>query len=105
MVRTLRKRLTISTGAILAVYSLLVAALTHFERMSEAANVTNLPKAFAYSLLVIFTRSYGDLYPVTPYGRLVGMAFLVFGLFVYCLVIAAAISFFASLWKKTLRHS
>ncbi|WOK08802.1 potassium channel family protein [Imperialibacter roseus] len=92
MPQTLRKRITIYAGSALTFYTLLVAALTYFESMSSAANITSFPKALWYSIVVITTRMYGELFPITVYGRWIGMVFLLLGVVFYCFLIAAGIS-------------
>ncbi|MEQ8533360.1 MAG: ion channel [Imperialibacter sp.] len=96
----MKKRIAIYAGSALAFYTLLVAALTYFESMSSAASITSFSKALLYSIVVITTRTYGDLFPVTVYGRIIGMIFLVLSLVFYCFVIAAIISGVISLKRK-----
>jgi len=100
MPQTLRKRVTIYAGSALAIYTLLVVALTYFENMSSAANITTFPKALWYSIVVITTRTYGDLFPVTIYGRWIGMIFLLLSVVFYCFLIAAVISGFTHLKRR-----
>ncbi|WP_416865452.1 MAG: potassium channel family protein [Imperialibacter sp.] len=100
MMQTLRKRVTIYAGSALTLYTVLVAALTYFESMSETANITSFSKSLWYSLVVITTRTYGDLFPVTVYGRWVGMVFLLLSVVFYCFLIAAAISLAINLKRK-----
>jgi voltage-gated potassium channel len=88
----MKKRITIYAGSALALYTLLVEALTYFESMSSAANITSFSKALWYSVVVVTTRTYGDLFPVTIYGRIIGMTFLILSLVFYCFLIAAIIS-------------
>jgi voltage-gated potassium channel len=100
MMQTLTKRVTIYAGSALTFYTVLVAALTYFESMSSAASITSFPKALWYSVVVITTKTYGDLFPVTVYGRIIGMIFLALSLLFYCFVIAAIISGVISLKRR-----
>jgi voltage-gated potassium channel len=81
-------------------YTVLVAALTYFESMSETANITSFSKSLWYSIVVITTRTYGDRFPVTVYGRWIGMIFLLLSVVFYCFLIAIAISGFITLKRK-----
>jgi len=104
--RDRKKRLLFFAGIVLAAYTVLVGALTYFESMSDAANITSFPKGLWYSLVVITTRRYSDLFPVTVYGRMIGMFFLFASIVFYCVLVAAVVSSFINLkrrWKPESR--
>jgi len=100
-----RNRLISYTGATFTLFLILVAALSYFERQSDAANIKGFADAFWYTSQVIVTRSYGNLFPVTVYGRVIGLVFLVLSLLFYCLVIAVILSYFINLRRKQVRPS
>ena len=60
----------------LAVYALLLGLLVWAEKGREGALIDSVPKALWYSLVTLTTVGYGDLYPVTPAGKLIGFLFL-----------------------------
>jgi len=60
----------------LAGYAALLGLLVWVERGREGALIDTLPKALWYSLVTLTTVGYGDLYPITPAGRLIGLIFL-----------------------------
>lgn len=61
---------------VLAAYFLLLVLLVYAESGNAAASIRSLPMAFWYSLVTITTVGYGDLYPVTAVGRIIGVLFL-----------------------------
>lgn len=60
----------------LVVYIGLLLLLTFFESASADANITSPVDALWYSLVTMTTVGYGDFFPVTPGGRIVGFVFL-----------------------------
>lgn len=70
------KILLFSTIAL--IYNILVYLLFIVESNFEEANITNMADAYWYSLVTLTTVGYGDFYPVTFWGRLIGFLF-VFG--------------------------
>ena len=60
----------------LAAYGLLLGLLVWAERSQSGDAIDSLPEAIWYSLVTLTTVGYGDLYPRTPAGRLVGFVFL-----------------------------
>lgn len=71
------KKNTIRTcAAVLAAYLLLLILLVHAESADAASPIVSLPLAAWYSLVTMTTVGYGDLYPVTTGGRLIGVLFL-----------------------------
>ena len=57
-------------------YLLLLGLLVWVERGEANATITTLPTALWYSLVTLTTVGYGDLYPVTAAGKVIGTLFL-----------------------------
>ncbi|MCF2530244.1 potassium channel family protein [Yinghuangia soli] len=75
------ERLLVSTVAL--VLTILVsgaAAVLAPERGAENANITDYPDALWWAISTVTTVGYGDLHPVTPEGRLVGVVLMVVGI-------------------------
>lgn len=73
-----------------AVYLLLLFLLTISERSDPSSNIRTLFDAFWYSLVTLTTVGYGDLYPVSPVGRMISLVFVLLSMGVLAGVIGAA---------------
>lgn len=97
-----RRNLNIIAAA-LAAYLLLLCALVWAERGREGALIDTLPKALWYSLVTLTTVGYGDLYPVTPAGKLIGFLFLLLSTGLLALLIGVAVASLTGRWLPRLR--
>lgn len=57
-------------------YFLLLMLLIHSEKGVEGASITNIPDAIWYSLVTLSTVGYGDFYPVSIVGKIIGLVFV-----------------------------
>lgn len=89
-----RKRLLLLAAA--ALYASLLVLLTAVERTSPDASIRTIPLALWYSLTTLTTVGYGDLYPVTTAGRIVGAVFQLSSLGVLAMLIGAFVSLLRS---------
>ena len=71
----------------IVVYFILVSLLIHVEKDSEQSALTNYSNAIWYSLVTLTTVGYGDLFPATVYGRMIGYIFVLSSLAFYGLLI------------------
>ena len=69
--------------AMLAVYFILLTLLIYFERDSSQASITTYTNAFWFSLATLTTVGYGDIYPVTIFGRYVSYIFVFLSIGIY----------------------
>ena len=65
---------------IMSVYLMLLLLLIRAEMESPDASIQTLGQAVWYSLTTFTTVGYGDLYPVTPAGKVVSSIFLLIGI-------------------------
>ena len=68
------RKALIGTGAVL-LYLLLVFLLQLAEKGAPDATIVNFPSAVWYSLTTLTTVGYGDMYPVTVAGKIIGVVF------------------------------
>lgn len=69
------KRLLLVTAAI-AGYFTLIGLLVWAESAADEANIDSLVHGMWFSVVTLTTVGYGDYYPVTPAGRVLGAAFI-----------------------------
>ena len=81
----------------LFIYFLLILALIESESISKQSALTNYTNAIWYSIVTMTTVGYGDLYPSTTYGRIIGYIFVLLSLVFYGLVIGSFSSLVANL--------
>ncbi|WP_371574719.1 potassium channel family protein [Streptomyces sp. NBC_01314] len=89
--------------AVLAVVMLLGSwAALAAEHGAPRANLTSYPRALWWSIETATTVGYGDFYPVTFWGRVVGAVVMVVGITTYGMVTAAIATWFVG--REQRRH-
>lgn len=91
-----------ATAVLLVVMLLGSWAVIAAEHGARGANLTSYPKALWWSIETATTVGYGDFYPVTLWGRVVGAVVMVVGITTYGMVTAAIATWFMSREQK--RH-
>ena len=71
-----RKQKILISFLALVVYNVLVYVLYVVESNFETGNITNIADAYWYSLVTLTTVGYGDFFPITFWGRLIGILFI-----------------------------
>ncbi|WP_053850961.1 potassium channel family protein [Streptomyces sp. NRRL B-24085] len=74
------------------------------EEGARGADLTSYPKALWWSVETATTVGYGDFYPVTWWGRLVGTVVMVVGITTYGMVTAALATWFVAREQKRRHH-
>ncbi|MBN0048218.1 two pore domain potassium channel family protein [Streptomyces actuosus] len=69
-------------------------AVVAAEEGARNANLTTYPRALWWSVETATTVGYGDFYPVTPWGRVIGAVVMVVGITTYGIVTAALATWF-----------
>ena len=86
-----------------AVYSILVWALVWVEQDSEQSNLTTYSNAIWYSLATLTTVGYGDLFPGTIHGRLIGYILMLTSIFIFGLLIGQLTTLMATI-RENKKH-
>lgn len=73
-------------------YGALLRLLVYVESFSPASSIHTMGEAVWFSLVTLTTAGYGDYYPVTVAGRVVGTLFLLLSTGLLALLIGAAVS-------------
>lgn len=73
------------------IYLTLLRLLVFWESASADASITSMANAVWFSLVTLTTAGYGDLYPVTAGGRLVGVLFLLMSTGFLAVLVSAAV--------------
>ena len=89
----MKKRLWLYVLSGLAVYGLLLIILVFAEKDQPQAEIRGFWDALWYSLVTLTTVGYGDLYPVSPLGRAVGLVFLLLSVGLLASALGTAASF------------
>ncbi|UXP31705.1 NAD-binding protein [Reichenbachiella agarivorans] len=71
----------------LILYLVLITLLIRFERDSSQSTITNYHQAVWYTVVTLTTVGYGDIYPNTIYGRVIGYIFVLLSVGIYGLLI------------------
>lgn len=87
------RRLTI---LLLVIYLALLLVLYLSEHTDSQATIRSFRDAFWYSLVTLTTVGYGDITPVTPLGKFVGVIFLLMSAGIMMTLFGAMISFVTS---------
>ncbi|MFF4501226.1 potassium channel family protein [Streptomyces sp. NPDC001401] len=88
-------------GVVMLVGSWAVVAAEHD---ALRANLRTYPQALWWSIETATTVGYGDFYPVTPGGRIIGAVVMVVGITTYGMVTAALATWFVGREQKRRHH-
>ena len=89
-------------AAVLTSYLVVILLLLLTEKQAGGP-IQTLGDAVWYSLVTLTTVGYGDLYPVTPMGKVIGSVFLLFSLGFLSFLIGAALSLLTGRWLPDLQ--
>ena len=85
---------------LVVVYGFLVALLLNLEEEAPGGKVNSVQDALWYLVATLTTVGYGDIYPVTYWGRMIGFIFLLSSLGVYGFIIGQIANFMSTLKEQ-----
>ncbi|THA76112.1 two pore domain potassium channel family protein [Streptomyces sp. A0642] len=104
--RAFHFRAAVAVTSATAVVLLAGAALVvPAERGAAGANITSFPKAVWWSIETATTVGYGDLYPVTAWGRVIAAVTMLAGITTFGMVTAALATWFVGRAEKEVREA
>ena len=92
----MRKRSKLIAAAILIFFMLVLLLLV--SEQNAGGRIQTFWDALWYSLVTLTTVGYGDMYPVTTVGKVIGTVFVLLSLGLLSFVVGAMISFFTGRW-------
>ena len=106
----MKKRWLLVTALSVLAYGVLMCLLVYAESFSDSASIRTIGDAIWFSLVTLTTVGYGDFFPVTAAGRVIGVLFLLLSTGFLTLLIGAALSLmlnqiFPKLRLRCLRRS
>ncbi|MFE4171064.1 potassium channel family protein [Streptomyces sp. NPDC056909] len=93
-------------ATLLLVLVLLVGSwiIVPVEASASRATITSFPRALWWSVETATTVGYGDMYPVTPWGRVIAGVVMLVGISVFSIVTASLATWFVSSAVHRMRH-
>ena len=101
----MKKRTLIWAICALAFYGILLALLVWAESAHPETGIRSLGDALWYSLVTLTTVGYGDLYPVSTLGRIIGFIFLLLSVGLLASVLGTAVVFLRGRFSRLLRST
>ena len=83
------------------IFVLIISSLFHFLESKENPHIQGLLDSVWWSFSTVTTVGYGDIVPVTVWGKILGIFLMLFGTAVFAIYIAVLANFFLEDRKKS----
>ena len=94
------RQIVLTIIGIVVIYGIMIAALMRLEADSPSSQINSLESAMWYLVATLTTVGYGDVVPVTYWGRILGMMFLLSSLGVYGFIIGRIANIMSTLQEQ-----
>ncbi|MFC2130409.1 potassium channel family protein [Bacteroidota bacterium] len=91
---------TISVSGFFIIYIVLLFLLIHIEKDAESSSIHSIWDSVWYSFVTLTTVGYGDLTPVTPSGKIIGLIFVLSSITILSVFIGKATDFISEMRER-----
>jgi voltage-gated potassium channel len=104
VLKSKREELLVTLFVVLIMLIFAASAMYYAERDDQPDKFSSIPAAMWWGVATLTTVGYGDVFPITPLGKLLGAVIAILGVGLFALPTGILASGFAEELQKTRRH-